>query len=169
MSKYSYEQKLEAVLNVLEKHFSLRESAKCLGISREQVRNWVNRYERFGPEGLVMKNGSYDGEFKQSVVEYMHNSNLSINETAVMFGIPAASTVEDWEHIYYEEGPQALYKNNRGRKKDMSLKKPRKKELPKEAEESLTEEVERLRMEVAYLKKLNALIQEREKSKKKTK
>ena len=38
-----------------------------------------------------------------------------------------------------------------------------------ESNEDLLAEVQRLRMENAYLKKLNALIQEREKSEKKTK
>ena len=39
--------------------------------------------------------------------------------------------------------------------------KPKKKKLNKEVEEDLIEEVQRLRMENEYLKKLNALVQER--------
>ena len=69
-----------------------------------------------------------------------------------------------WERIYYEEGPQALYEERRGRSKKMSST-PRKKELSKENEEDLIEEVQRLRMENAYLKKLQALDQERTKPK----
>ena len=44
-----------------------------------------------------------------------------------------------------------------------------KKKFNKETEKDLIEEVQRLRMENEYLKKLNALVQEREKSKKPTK
>ena len=43
----------------------------------------------------------------------------------------------------------------------MSSDKPRKKKLSKETEEDLIAEVQRLRMENEYLKKLNALVQER--------
>ena len=65
-----------------------------------------------------------------------------------------------WERIYYEEGPQALYQERRGRKINMNSK-PRKKKLSKEIEEDLIAENQRLRMENEYLKKLNALVQER--------
>ena len=65
------------------------------------------------------------------------------------------------ERIYYEEGPQALHRNNRGRKPIMKSSKPRKKKLEKAVEEDLIAEVQRLRMENEYLKKLNALVQER--------
>ena len=43
----------------------------------------------------------------------------------------------------------------------MSSNKPRKKKLEKETEEDLIAEVQRLRMENEYLKKLQALVQER--------
>ena len=73
------------------------------------------------------------------------------------------------KRLYNEKGPQALYEDTRGRRKLMNLDKPKKVDIPKYEEESLIEEVERLRMENAYLKKLNALVQEREKSVQKTK
>ena len=51
----------------------------------------------------------------------------------------------------------------------MGTKRPRKNKNTIETNEDLLAEVQRLRMENEYLKKLNALIQEREKSKKPTK
>ena len=51
----------------------------------------------------------------------------------------------------------------------MNSDKYTKKKLNKQTEEDLIAEVQRLRMENEYLKKLNALIQEREKSEKLTK
>ena len=161
MSKYSYEEKLEAVLRVVEGGMSVRTSAKILGTAQEHVRRWVMRYEQFGPEGLIIKHGSYGGAFKVSVIEYMHKNHLSLSQTAAKFGIPSDSTVGKWERIYYEKGPQGLYQDNRGRKPKMSLDKPRKKKLSKETEEDLIAEVQRLRMENEYLKKLQALVQER--------
>ena len=91
----------------------------------------------------------------------MHNNHLSLSQTAVYFGIPSDATVGKWERIYYEEGPQGLYRDNRGRKSKMSSDKPAKKKLSKETEEDLIAEIQRLRMENDYLKKLQALVQER--------
>lgn len=167
MAKYTYEQRIKAVLDVTEKYMSCRAVGKLLGCDAEHVRRWVKRYEKFGLEGLTLKRGTYTGEFKQHVVEYMHENNLSFFKTAVFFGIPAGTTVGKWERIYYEEGPLALYRENRGQKKDMATDKEKKEKpnkkpvLSKEIEEDLIAEVQRLRMENAYLKKLNALVQER--------
>ena len=161
MTKYSYEEKLEAVLRVVEEGMSVRQSAKILGTAYEHVRRWVKRYEQFGPEGLILKHGTYNGAFKVSVIEYMHKNHLSVSQAAVKFGVPGDATVGKWERIYYEEGPQGLYQDNRGRKSKMSSDKPRKKKISKETEEDLIAEVQRLRMENEYLKKLQALVQER--------
>lgn len=160
MSKYSYEEKLEAVLRVIEDGMSAKQSGHILGTSESPVRRWVERYRQFGPEGLLLKHGTYDGKFKISVIEYMHENHLSLFQTAVKFGIPTDSTVGKWERIYHEEGPEALFRDNRGRSKTMSSK-PSKKKLDKQTEEDLIAEVQRLRMENEYLKKLQALVQER--------
>lgn len=160
MSKYSHEEKLEAVLRVVEDGMPIRDSARIIGTACEHVRRWVKRYEQFGPEGLLMKHGSYSGEFKKSVIEYMHTNHLSASSAAVKFGIPTDTTVLKWERIYYEEGPQGLYVDKRGRPNKMNKEKP-KKELNKQTKEDLIAEVQRLRMENEYLKKLRALVQER--------
>ena len=80
------------------------------------------------------------------------------------FNLGNHNVVGKWERIYYEEGPQGLYEERRGRNKNMSSK-PRKKKLSKENEEDLIAEVQRLRMENSYFKKLQALVQERTKPK----
>ena len=159
--KYSYEQKLKAVLNVTEKHMSYRTVAKLIGAGETPVYRWVKRYEQFGVEGLLLRKGTYDGQFKVSVVEYMHANQLSLNETAVLFGIPNEITLSKWERIYYEEGREALFVEKRGRNKMSNENKPRKLKLDKKVEEDLIAENQRLKMENAYLKKLNALVRER--------
>ena len=90
----------------------------------------------------------------------MHNNHLSLAETTFQFKLGHPNVIGKWERIYYEEGPQALYEERRGRKKNMSSK-PKKKKLNKDVEEDLIAENQRLRMENEYLKKLNALVQER--------
>ena len=64
-----------------------------------------------------------------------------------------------------EEGPEGFQIERRGRK---STGRPPKKLKPK-VEEDLIAEVQRLRAEVAYLKKLNALVLEEERQSKKRK
>ena len=165
MGKYSSELKLE-VVNYYLKGNGYETTAKHFGIPAfDTVRKWVKKYEEHGVKGLLKnQKTSYSGEFKQNVIEYMHTNHLSYQETAIHFNIAGAEVINRWERIYYEEGPQALYEERRGRNKNMSSK-PRKKKLSKENEEDLIEEVQRLRMENAYLKKLQALVQERTKPK----
>lgn len=162
MSKYSYEEKLEAVLRVVDEGMSCEASAKTLGTSKSHIARWVARYQMYGAEGLRLHNGTYTGEFKQYVIEYMYQNHLSATQTAALFKIPTEVTLLNWERIYYEEGPEGLYKDRRGRKPKMAKEtKPKKKQLKPEVEEDLIQEVQRLRMENEYLKKLNALVQER--------
>ena len=166
MSRYSNEFKLKVVQYCSKHKLGLESTAKYFNIpSVQTVRKWVKRYQEHGAKGLLKNNkSSYNGEFKQNVVEYMHNNHLSLQEAAFHFNLGHHDIVGKWERIYYEEGPQALYEERRGRKKNMSFK-PRKKKISKENEEDLIEEVQRLRMENAYLKKLQALVQERTKPK----
>lgn len=102
-------------------------------------------------------NKKYTGEFKQMVVETMRKELLSYQETARRFEVRSDTQVKNWERIYLEEGPEGLYIERRGRK---STGRPKK--LKPEVEENLIAEVQRLRAENAYLKKLRALVLEEE-------
>ena len=113
------------------------------------------------PKGIPNKR--YTGEFKQEVVETMMREKLSYRETAQRFEVSNAHRVISWERIYLEEGPEGLYIERRGRS---SRGRPPKKLKP-EVEEDLLAEVQRLRAENAYLKKLNALVAERVRQEKK--
>ena len=165
MSKYSNEFKLKVVKYCIEGHHGFKSTADHFNIpAKVTVQKWCRKYEEHGEKGLIKNNQKYDGKFKQNVVEYMHKNHLSATETAIKFNLANHTIVLKWERIYYEEGPQALYEERRGRKRIMSSK-PKKKELSKEVEEDLIAENQRLRMENTYLKKLQALIQERTKPK----
>ena len=160
MSKYSSELKLEIVNFYLKNNYSIKYVANHFGIPHdEMVRRWVKRFEKHGELGLSKnKKISYDGNFKNYVVKYMHDNHLSAIETAIYFNLGGTSVINKWERIYYEKGPQALYEERRGRAKEMNSK-TKKKNLNKE--EDLIAEIHNLRMENEYLKKLNALVQER--------
>ena len=162
MAKYSKEFKLKVVKYCIENYHTSYEAAKKFNIpSPTPIKHWIGKYNEHGEIGIEKnKKASYDGKYKQNVVEYMHTNHLSATQTAIHFKLSSGSTVTKWERIYYEEGPQGLYIERRGRSKNMSSK-PRKKNLNKEVEEDLIAENQRLRMENEYLKKLNALVQER--------
>ena len=87
----------------------------------------------------------------------MVREKLSYKEAARQFDVSQDTVVAKWERIYLEEGPEGLYIERRGRG---SKGRPPKKLKP-EVEEDLLAEVQRLRAENAYLKKLNALVAER--------
>ena len=166
---YSNELKLEIVQRYLEGNVGLGTLATEYKVSKVDIQKWRDAYLEHGISGLCTTHGTYTGDFKVSVVEYMHNTGASIRKTAAHFNIPSPPTVASWERIYYERGKEALYEERRGRASKMGIKKPRKSKKNLETNEDLLAEVQRLRMENEYLKKLNALVQEREKSKRPTK
>ena len=114
------------------------------------------------PKGKT--NRRYTPEFKIRVVETMHREKLSYHEAARQFNIPDHHSVAAWERIYLEEGKEGFYVERRGRKSTGRTPK-----LEKKVEEDLIAEVQRLRAENAYLKKLNALVAERVRQEKKHK
>ena len=69
------------------------------------------------------------------------------------FGINDHKIIERWERIYLEEEPEGLSVERRGRG---STGRPKK--LPKEVEEDLLAEVQRLRAENDYLKTCKPLV-----------
>lgn len=81
MAKYSYEQKLQVVLDVVENHLSNKGAAARIGASKSDVQKWVALYREFGVEGLIIKHGTYDGQFKIEVVKYIHEHMLSIRDS----------------------------------------------------------------------------------------
>ena len=99
-------------------------------------------------------NKRYTPEFKKLVIETMQKEKLSYRETARRFEISDNKRIAAWERIYLEEGPEGFAIERRGRS---SKGRP-----PKEVEEDLLAEVQRLRAENDYLKNLQALVLEDE-------
>ena len=116
------------------------------------------------------KQKRYSAEFKISVIMEMRENYLSHRETVRKFWDTQNRTEEDnylhtlrnWERIYLEEGAEGLMKERRGRAcKASGTRKGRPPKLDKKVEEDLIAENQRLRMEIEYLKKLDALVQKR--------
>ena len=114
------------------------------------------------------KNKVYSAEFKIGVIMDMREHHLGYRETARKYDLvrqsetSAASMLHRWERIYLEEGAEGLMKERRGRACSTSgTRKGRPPKLDKKVEEDLIAENQRLRMEIEYLKKLDALVQKR--------
>ena len=111
----------------------------------------------------------YSAEFKIGVIMDMREHRMGYRETVrkywdVSKGQEAnyKNAVQRWERIYLEEGAEGLMKERRGRACSASgTRKGRPPKLDKKVEEDLIAENQRLRMEIEYLKKLDALVQKR--------
>ena len=117
------------------------------------------------------KNKKYSPEFKIAVIMDMRENHLGYREvTRKYWGLKTeretskyVNRVIKWERIYLEEGEDGFMTERRGRK---STGRP-KKALSKSVEEDLIAENQRLRMEIEYLKKLDALVRKEEQEKNK--
>lgn len=189
MSKYSVEFKFKVVKYVVYGKHSYREASRKFNIHQEQIRVWTNRYKSYGKNGLMPKPiQKYDGQFKVDVVEYMYANQLSFEKTAIHFKLPSSTNVVLWKQMYDEKGAQYLLNNrniaiDRVRVNRMKNKKNKSNENTNKStnsisksslkydksHEELLKEIEDLRMENDYLKKLQALVQKRTSQQKKKK
>ena len=167
---YTTELKLEVVQKYLNENIGTQRLADEYHIgSKVDVIKWVRAYQLHGEKGLLKENNNYTGDFKVTVIEYMLENGISCLQTAVQFNIASPQTVRNWEKIYHSEGKEALYTRKRGGYRGVKNERKCRNVIQAKEKESLLEEVQRLRIENEYLKKLNALVQERENLKKPTK
>ena len=117
-------------------------------------------------KGQIYK--TYSSEFKISVIMDMREHRLSYCETVRKYELgstqsgAAIGLLQRWERIFLEEGAEGLMKERRGRAcKADGTRKGRPPKLEKRVKEDLIAENQRLRMEIEYLKKLDALVQKR--------
>lgn len=154
--KYPLEFKLEVIRQVLEDGKSADAVAEAFAVHPSDVRKWVAKWQQHGVDGVERSYHSYTPEFKLQVVEDMRSNHLSYRETAVKYNIGINTTVKEWERIYLEKGYKGLKEQKRGRTPGQKI--GRKPKLEQAVQEDLIAENQRLKMENAYLKKLNALI-----------
>ncbi|MEH7080427.1 IS3 family transposase [Bacillus velezensis] len=156
MTKFTADHKLEAVTRYLKGKESFRSIGNFFGTSEAVVRNWVAQYKQNGINGLLKKSyTTYSGQFKLNVLNYMNENGTSPNETSTIFNITSPSLIRKWRIQFESQGLDALESKKKGRP---SMKKDRKKTQPIEGSiEELQAELDRLRMENAYFKKVECL------------
>lgn len=159
MAKYQIELKRSAV-EYYKKHGKAA-TMKKYGISNTALYKWVQQYNTDGEDGLKRKETKrYSVAEKKEIIDFMKHHGPS--ETYKQYKV-RPTLVNNWERKLLEKGEVALSIDNRGRKPKYPIKNN------VNENEDLLEEVQRLRMENAYLKKLRALVQEREEKLKKKK
>jgi transposase len=136
-------------------------------VARSLIRRWVAFHRHHGVEGLKSKTARYSADFKLSVLQHMWKAKLSYAETAALFNVRGQCNVGIWERSFRDGGIVALSANCPGN--PIKTPAPKKTVTPPSAplqapddqtrsREDLVIELNQLRMEVAYLKKLKALV-----------
>ncbi len=124
----------KAAIGLFERGHGFESAAKALSVPRDTVRQWLYVYRSFGSEVLL----SMDG--KQT--RYIYEQKVAAASAVVDGGMSGRDAME------------ALRPKPRGRPKGSG---PRPRERTREQE--LEERCRRLETEVAYLKKLRALVE----------
>ena len=171
MARFSSEEKIQAVKRYLNGSESGLDIAGSIGVHKSCIHQWVKQYELIGEDVFRKSYTTYSVEYKIDVLNYMNEQGTSIRETAAIFNIPSPETLRKWKVAYETKGVDALNAKKKGRPsmKDKEQNE-RKKPLPtKGSMEDLQSELEYLRAENAYLKKLQSLVQEKIKSEQKKK
>lgn len=163
MARHDESFKLEVVQRYLSEFSGARTIALRYGLDHGTVRRWVEGYRQHGMEGLRRKFSHYDEQFKLNVLRRMWREELSCRQVTALFDIRGGSgVVSAWERQYHEGGIDALKPKPRGRPKRMTAPKPPDPPPPHAGDartlQALRKENEHLRAEVAYLKKLDALV-----------
>lgn len=159
--KHSIEERLQAVQKCLKGH-----APKCvareLGLNAHHVSEWLLRYQQAGIDGL-QKRPYKRADFVEKckiVCEYAEKG-VSLHRVSAKYHVSQAA-VSRWTRIYKKGGYEALRDikpQGKGRK---GMGRPKKQE-PQTELERLRYENEYLRAEVALLKKVRALMEEKEK------
>ena len=165
MGKYSKQFKLSAIHAYHERGQGFRHIATQLQMDFTLLRRWVAAYELHGAASLQGRVKEHSPEFKLSVVQHMEREKLSFRQTAAVFNLGSSTQIGRWQKQYYSGGIEALTSGKKGPRNVMP-KPPTKPRKPlvltdeERAHKELLDELQFLRMENAYLKKLKELREE---------
>ncbi len=160
MKKYQVEFKLKVVKSFLAGDGGAKLLARQWSVPEEKIRTWVSHYRLHGIDGLRPKRSRYSAQFKLQVLSHQNREQLSSRQVAAVYDIRNPNQVVAWRRKLDEGGVEALGIREQ---EHSNMKKERRCPAPPstaitDSAQALREENERLRAEVAYLKKLQALI-----------
>ncbi|WP_222703003.1 IS3 family transposase [Fusobacterium animalis] len=168
MSKLTREEKIEIferrkmgeTISSLTKAFNIRES---------NIKYLIALIKKHGYNILREdKNRVYSKDFKLQAINRILINHESINSVAIDIGLTSSGILDNWLSKFKENGYNVVEKKKGRKPKAMTKPKENNKELSeKEKIKKLEEENLYLKAENEYLKKLKALVQERELKEKK--
>lgn len=168
MSKLTRKDKIEIYKRKLEGE-TTSSLAKSFNVKSSNIDYLIQLIRRHGYD--ILRNGKnrfYSKEFKLQTINRVLYNNESINGVAIDIGLSSSGILCNWLSKFIENGYNVV-ENKKGRK-PKSMTKPKKNNkvlTEKEKIKQLEEEVLYLKAENEYLKKLRALVQERELKEKK--
>ena len=145
-----------AAADLFERGLGYKAVARQLGIPPNTVGKWQDTFRSVGREALLTMGckRSYDWETKVAAASAVVDSGKPKPSVMREFGIASRSPLDAWCRKYREGGAEALRPRPKGRPRGSG---PKSRERTREQE--LEERCRRLEAEVAYLKKLRALVE----------
>ena len=169
MSKLTKEDKIE-IYERSKNGETVVSLAKSFNVNKIIIHYLIKLIRKYGYDVLGNgKNRLYSKEFKLQTISRILVNNESINSVAIDVGLASSSILHNWLSKFKENGYNVIEKK-RGRK-PKSMTKPKKRNdkalSEKDKIKQLEDEILYLKAENEYLKKLRALVQERELKEKK--
>ncbi|STZ08646.1 Transposase and inactivated derivatives [Moraxella caprae] len=176
MAKYTTDFKLSVIAYYLNGH-SYKQTAKQFNLSTDSiVEQWVKLYQTHGIDGIQRRSTKavYDTDFKLNAIKQLQHGK-SLTKLAIELNLPQPDLLSNWLKLYQSFGIMGVTPKPKGRKavsnkhnanqnkltnKTTSKTKPQDDDYAK-----LLKRLAYLEAENDHLKKLDALIRQKEQNK----